>query len=113
MNDTTPHRQDEAPHERDEAPHEQDKAPHERDEAIQRVMTVKARHEARLMQKANVVGVGVGFRERGGVLTDEVALVVNVIQKLPNDHLAPEDLIPSEIEGVPVDVRETGEMRAL
>jgi len=92
---------------------QQDPAPSEQEQAIQRAIAVKSRHEARLMQKANVVGVGVGFRERGGVLTDEVTLVVNVIRKLPPDQLAPEDLIPSEIEGVPVDVRETGEIRAL
>jgi hypothetical protein len=83
------------------------------EKAVQQAIAVKARHEARLMQKANVVGVGVGFRERGGKLTDEVALVVNVIRKLPEDQLAPEDLIPTEIEGVPVDVYETGEIRAL
>jgi hypothetical protein len=81
-------------------------------EAIQRALTVKARHEARLLQKANVIGIGVGFRERGGKLTDEVALVVNVTRKLPSDQLPPEEIIPCEIEGVPVDVRETGEMRA-
>jgi hypothetical protein len=83
------------------------------EKAVQQAIAVKARHEARLMQKANVVGVGVGFREQGGKLTDQVALVVNVIRKLPEDQLAPEDLIPTEIEGVPVDVRETGEIRAL
>ncbi len=83
------------------------------EKAVQQAMAVKARHEARLMQKANVVGVGVGFREEGGKLTDQVALVINVIRKLPKDQLAPEDLIPAEIEGVPVDVRETGEIRAL
>lgn len=83
------------------------------EKAVQQAIAIKARHEARLMQKANVVGVGVGFREEGGKLTDQVALVVNVIRKLPKDQLAPEDLIPTEIEGVPVDVRETGEIRAL
>jgi hypothetical protein len=83
------------------------------EKTIQQAVAIKARHEARLMQKANVVGVGVGFREQGGKLTDQVALVVNVTHKLPRDQLAPEDLIPAEIEGVPVDVRETGEIRAL
>jgi hypothetical protein len=83
------------------------------EKAIQQAIAVKARHEARLMQKANVIGVGVGFREQGGKSTDQVALVVNVTHKLPRDQLAPEDIIPTEIEGVPVDVRETGEIRAL
>jgi hypothetical protein len=83
------------------------------EKAVQQAIAVKARHEAWLMQKANVVGVGVGFREEGGKLTDQVALVINVIRKLPEDQLAPEDVIPAEIEGVPVDVHETGEIRAL
>jgi hypothetical protein len=81
--------------------------------AIQKATAVKARYEARLMQKANVIGVGVGFRERGGRLTDEIVLVVNVTRKLPRHQLAPQDWIPNEIEGVPVDVREIGQMRAL
>lgn len=83
------------------------------DEAIQQAMAVKARYESHLMQKTHVIGVGVGFRERDGKLTDEVALVINVTHKLPSDQLAPEDFIPSEIEGVPVDVREIGEIWAL
>ena len=76
-------------------------------------MEVKARYEAFLLKKANVVGVGVGFRERGGELTDEVALVVNVTRKLPATQLSLQDIIPAKIEGIPVDVRETGTIRAL
>jgi hypothetical protein len=83
------------------------------DEALQQAIAVKARHESQLMQKANVIGVGVGYRERGGKLTGEVALVVNVTRKLPRYRLDPEDFIPNDIEGVPVDVREIGQMRAL
>ena len=83
------------------------------DELLRRVVAVKARHEADLLKKANVVGVGVGFREKGGRPTDEVVLVVNVSRKQPASQLAPQDVIPPIIEGVPVDVRETGELRAL
>ena len=81
--------------------------------AIQRAIEVKARYEASLLKKANVVGVGIGFREQGGKLTDEVALVVSVTRKLPATQLSPQDVIPDRIEGVPVDVRETGTIRAL
>ena len=81
--------------------------------ALQKATAVKARYEAGLMQKANVIGIGIGFRERGGQLTDEIVLVVNVTRKLPSRQLAPQDLIPNEIEGVPVDVREIGQIRAL
>jgi len=76
-------------------------------------MEVKARYEAALLRKANVVGVGIGFRERGGELTGEIALVVNVTRKLPATQLSPQDIIPDRIEGIPVDVRETGAIRAL
>jgi hypothetical protein len=59
-----------------------------------------------------VVGVGVGLRSRGGTHTQEVVLVVMVSRKLPWRMLAEEDRIPSELDGVPVDVQEVGELRA-
>lgn len=62
-----------------------------------------------LLAKANVVGVGVGYRSG---TEREVALVVMVKQKLPRTQLREEDLLPGEIEGVPVDVRAVGELRA-
>jgi len=76
------------------------------------VKAVKEAHEAALMQKANVVGVGVGLRIRGGTYTDETAIVVMVTHKVPATELAPEDFIPAEIDGVPVDVQEVGEISA-
>jgi len=60
------------------------------------------------MRKPNVVGVGIGFRQRSGELTDELAIIVSVTHKVPMEDLAPEDRIPSEIEGVPVDVQVIG-----
>jgi hypothetical protein len=47
-----------------------------------------------------------------GKQTDMVALVVMVTQKLPDWQLAAEDVIPTEIEGVPVDVQEIGWLNA-
>jgi hypothetical protein len=41
-----------------------------------------------------------------------VALVVMVKQKLPRTQLREEDLLPQEIEGIPVEVRVVGELRA-
>jgi len=77
-----------------------------------RVMEVKRAHEDELLAKRNVVGVGVGYRKRGSERTSEIALVVMVTQKLSPTLLAPEDLIPTSIEGVPVDVQEVGEITA-
>jgi len=83
------------------------------EDAIQRAMEVKRRHEKQLMRKLNVVAVGVGLRQRGGAPTREVCIVVSVKKKLHPSQLRPVDRIPPSIEGVPIDVVETGEIRAL
>ncbi|MCP4415128.1 MAG: hypothetical protein GY805_00805 [Chloroflexi bacterium] len=77
-------------------------------EAIERIRVVKAAHESELMAKANVVGVGIGFRHRGRARTDEVVLVVLVEKKIPRAQLNSADLIPGLIDGVRVDVQESG-----
>lgn len=81
-------------------------------EAVERTQAVKRAHEKELMARANVVGVGVGLIRRGGVPTGQVGLVVMVSRKRPPAELAEKDLIPSQLEGVPVDVQEVGELRA-
>lgn len=72
---------------------------------------VKAAHQDNLMRKANVVGVGVGVRQRDGDYTNEIALIVFVRQKVPRDQLAREDRVPKAIDGVPVDVQQIGTVR--
>ena len=79
----------------------------------QRARVVKENYEAQLMAKSNVVGVGIGMRMRGGEPVGEVSVVVMVTHKLPRSQLAPEDIVPGKIEGVPVDVQEVGEFEAL
>lgn len=79
-------------------------------EAIERIRVVKAAHESELMAKANVVGVGIGFRHRRRARTDEVVLIVMVEKKLPRTQLNPIDIIPGKIEGIPVDVQESGRL---
>ena len=71
---------------------------------------VKARHESDLLARPGVVGVGVGLRQRGGQITEQVAIVVMVRRKHPPTGLPPADLLPTEIEGVPIDVQEAGEI---
>ncbi len=83
------------------------------EEEIARIRAVKAAHEDELLRKANVVGVGIGLRQRSGEYTGELALVVSVTHKVPLEELAPEDRIPGEIDGVPVDVQAVGTLRIL
>ena len=82
------------------------------DDLTRLAVRVKQSHEEELLTKANVLGVGVGLRERRGLRGEQVALVVLVRRKLPVAQLAPDDVIPSEIDGVPVDVQEVGKIVA-
>jgi hypothetical protein len=76
------------------------------------VLAVKRAHEEELLSKANVVGIGVGYRRIAGEVTSDLALVVMVDSKLPPAQLAEEDIIPASIDGVPVDVQEVGDITA-
>lgn len=53
-----------------------------------------------------VLGVGVGLKSVAGRLTDEIAFVVDVVDKLPLSRLAPAHRVPAMFAGVPTDVRE-------
>jgi hypothetical protein len=79
---------------------------------LERAQAVRQSHEAELLRRANVVGVGVGLRTRGGRRQRQVALVIMVRQKVPRAMLAEADVLPGEIDGVPVDVVEVGDITA-
>ena len=82
------------------------------DEELAHLRAVRATYEADLMRKANVVGVGIGLKTVDGEQTGEPAIVVSVTRKLPSAQLGPADVIPSELDGVPVDVQAVGDLRA-
>lgn len=71
-------------------------------------------HSARkLMGKANVVGVGLGYKETGGRLTNTQAIVVLVTRKVPPGRLRRRDLVPKALSAITTDVIEVGELRIL
>jgi predicted nucleotidyltransferase len=77
-----------------------------------RITEIQAKYANELMKKANVVGVGIGLAKNGGKYSSDMALVVMVEKKVPLETLDEADRIPSEIEGVRVDVQETGAFTA-
>jgi len=79
---------------------------------IERIQQVKESHQAWLLSRPHVVGVGTGLRHKDGKRTSELVLVVMVDKKVPSILLSEQDLIPSEIDGVPVDVKEVGGIKA-
>jgi hypothetical protein len=80
---------------------------------VSKAQAARQKYEQMLLAKANVVGVGIGLRHTGGRRTDELGLVVMVREKLPAELLSPEDVIPHEVDGVPVDVKEVGELATM
>ena len=76
------------------------------------VRQAKRQVEERLLHRANVVGVGVGFKYAGGVSTAELAVMVSVKEKQPLSALAAADRVPRSIDGIATDVVATGELFA-
>jgi hypothetical protein len=74
-----------------------------------RAQEVKKAHQKELLAKENVVGVGIGFRNNPDNNISEVMIVVMVNSKVPRHMLASVDLVPEEIDGIPVDVEAVGE----
>ena len=79
---------------------------------LEQVAQAKRKNKQRIMGKPNVVGVGVGYRERSGRVTDELCVVAMVRRKLPASAMKPEELVPMQVNDVPTDVLEVGVLRA-
>ncbi|MEM2281278.1 MAG: hypothetical protein QXZ68_04745 [Candidatus Bathyarchaeia archaeon] len=75
-------------------------------EEVSRMALVIEKHKQRLLSLANVTGVGIGYKKVKGVKTDILSIVVFVRKKLPLNQLAPKDIVPPTVEGVPTDVVE-------
>ncbi|NOX87427.1 MAG: hypothetical protein GXO77_00240 [Calditrichaeota bacterium] len=71
---------------------------------ITRLKTIKRKYEAEWLKLDNVVAVGIGMTAQGGL-----GLIVSVSEI--NDKI--KKLIPEEAEGFPVEIKETGRIKAL
>lgn len=83
-----------------------------KDEQMERATEAQARYTDMLMRMENVTGVAVGLITKDNSYTDQIGLVVLVEKKVPSEQLAPQDRIPDELDGVPVDVQEVGKVIA-
>lgn len=70
------------------------------------IAEVKTRHETELLALPNVTGVAIG--ERAG----KPVIKVFVTEKLPQEALAPEERVPTSLEGYDVDVDAIGFVEA-
>lgn len=78
--------------------------PSDRERALARVARVKRDATERLMAIPDVVAVGIGPKIVAGEATGRPAVRVFVRRKLPLDQVPPDQLIPSEIDGVDTDI---------
>jgi len=71
--------------------------------------------EEEVAKRANVVGWSRRLQKKivRGRETDVDCVRIYVVRKVPRERLRPEDVIPGEIEGIPTDVVEVGEVKAL
>jgi hypothetical protein len=67
----------------------------------------RSMEEAVAQAANNVHAVGVGPKVVDGRMTDEMAVRLYVVQKLPSAALDPRDILPEEVNGVPIDVIES------
>lgn len=79
---------------------------------LSEIRAAKAAHTAELMDRPNVVGVGIGRRVKGNEQTNELCLSVLVADKIAVEGLAAEALVPSTLGNVPTDVVQIGTVRA-
>jgi hypothetical protein len=70
------------------------------------IAEAKTRHEADLLALPNVTAVGIG--ERAG----KPVIKVFVTEKLPDSTLAPEERVPTSLDGYEVDVEAIGFIEA-
>jgi hypothetical protein len=79
----------------------------------EQVREAKESVKAEILAMPNVVGVGISLKEVAGKKTTETCLAVLVRQKLPLAALDPAAVVPKEAAGIPTDVMQVGELRAL
>jgi hypothetical protein len=77
------------------------------------VRRVKAEYEEELMKKQGVVGVAIGYKHIDGKKTTQLCIICYVSKKRPAGELKAGDIIPEAIEGIPIDVVESGQIQAL
>ena len=80
---------------------------------MEEVRKVKEKYEKKLIKKYGVTGCAVGYKYIDGKKTNQLCIICYVNKKITIEKLTKKDMIPKLIEGIPTDVVESGEFRAL
>ena len=71
-----------------------------------KIKTVQEKHLDRLLAWPNVTAVDINYKTKSGLKTDRLCLVIWVRKKKPLSEIPAREVLPREIDGVPVDVFE-------
>ena len=75
-------------------------------------LSAKKNNLQEMLRRPNVIACGVGYKVTNNGITDDLAVVISVVRKLPVAQLASAELVPSEVDGIKTDVVQTGLFRA-
>ena len=80
---------------------------------INKVNEIISNYKFDLLNKRNVVGMGLGYKEVNGLKTDEKSVVVLVKKKVKLEKMDNKDVVPQSIKGVKTDIIEVGQLQFL
>lgn len=76
-------------------------------------LKVMQKHQDRIFNLPNIVGVGIGCKVQNGIVSQTPAIVALVVKKVDKAYLPEASMVPAELDGVVTDVREVGEIKLL
>jgi hypothetical protein len=82
------------------------------EQLVKEAITAKEQYLDKLFVMPNVVGIGIGFKVSGGVVTRELAITISVSKKVATAQLTAGEIIPKLIGTFKTDVIETGVFKA-
>lgn len=77
-----------------------------------KIRKIMAAHVGNLLEKKNVVAVGIGYKKIEGKPTSQLSIVCSVKEKIEAEYLSAQDYIPETLDLAPTDVQQTGEIYA-
>lgn len=80
---------------------------------MERFRGILTKAKSRFLPVRNVVGVGLGYKEIGEEKTEQLSIVVYVTRKERHRDLSPREIIPRNVDSLPTDVVEIGEIKLL
>jgi hypothetical protein len=69
-------------------------------------------NKKQLLTRAHVIATGIGYKITEGRKTSDLSMICSVTEKLPVSRLSTKDVVPQTLNGIPLDVIETGPIRA-